>query len=164
MQEWITRIADDERRRDAIIAEAAQLAAKETTFVLAHGRRLLDELGSIIVIDVERFRQEFPDDRMREITVTGAEDGAFEVRRNATYPFVELTVTPQWATATVAGRYRFSPASGLPMREDRFVLVLAAEGGDARFKHQHSGRVFASVSALSEYLLTPVFTGRPSLP
>ena len=161
MQEWITRLADDERRRDAVIAAATQLAARDAAFVVAHGQRLVDELGATIVSDVERFRQEFPEDQVRHVTVSRA-DGGFEVRR-VSYPSVTLTVAPQWTTSTVDCRYRFTPNSGLPTREDRSVLVFTADGDDPRFKHQNSGRVFGSLQALSEHLLTPVFTGRPSL-
>ncbi len=162
MQEWITRLAGDERRRDAVIAAAREVAAHDAEFVLEHGQRLIDELGATIVADVECFRQEFAEDDQRQVTVSREADGGFEVRR-VNYPLVALTVAPHWTTSTVACTYRFTPTKSLPTREDRFVLVFTPDGGEARFKHQNSGRVFAGVGALSEYLLTPLFTGRPSL-
>jgi hypothetical protein len=62
----------------------------------------------------------------------------------------------------VSCHYRFTPAAGLPPRDDRFELMFA-DDGDAtlRMKHHGTGQVFSTVDALSEFLLQPVFTGRP---
>ncbi len=157
---WVARLADDERRRDAVVADARQSAAREAAFVLTYGRGLVASLAATIGADVERFRQEFPEDPARHMAVDVAADGGFEVRRSE-FPTVALNVTPQWTTATVNCRYRFTPSPELPTREDRFALVFVPVGDEARFKHQGSGQLFADVPALSEYLLTPVFTGRP---
>jgi hypothetical protein len=52
--------------------------------------------------------------------------------------------------------------NGLPPREDRLELVFAGNGGETlQLKHHGTGQVFASADAISEYLLVPVFTGRP---
>jgi hypothetical protein len=56
--------------------------------------------------------------------------------------------------------------NGLPPREDRLELVFAGngenDGGETlQLKHHGTGQVFASADAISEYLLVPVFTGRP---
>ncbi len=160
IHQWVTRLADDERRRDAVIADARQTAARDAAFVLTYGRGLVESLAATIGSDVERFRQEFPDDPVRHMAIEAGPDGGFEVRRSG-YPAVALNVAPEWTTATVSCRYRFTPSAELPTREDRFALVFAPVGDEARFKHQGSGQLFADVHALSEYLLTPVFTGRP---
>ena len=81
--------------------------------------------------------------------------------RRTAYPSVTLIVAPQWDSATLGCEYRFTPAADRPVRQDRFSLVFEPVGNEARFKHQNSGQVFGDVHALSEYLLTPVFTGRP---
>ena len=58
--------------------------------------------------------------------------------------------------------YRFTMTNGLPPREDRLELVFAGNGGETlQLKHHGTGQVFASADAISEYLLVPVFTGRP---
>ena len=67
--DWIKRIADDERRRDAVRAKAEELAARKADLVRLNGRRLLDELRAAIARDVEAFREEFAGDRNREIVL-----------------------------------------------------------------------------------------------
>ena len=163
--EWIARLAVEERERDATTAAARNAAARDAALVTTQGPRLLESLATIVSNDVARFREEFPDDPMRQMAVDLAADGGFEVRRSA-YPTVALNVTPKWTSGVVACRYRFKPSADLPVREDRFLLGVASlgpVGDDAYFKHQGSGEGFASLPALSEYLLTPVFTGRPRI-
>ena len=160
--EWIARLAVEERGRDAATALARNAAARDAALVTSHGPRLLESLATIVSNDVARFREEFPDDPVRHMAVDLVADGGFEVRRSA-YPTVTLNVTPQWTAGVVACRYRFKPNADLPVREDRFVLSVAPLGDAAYFKHQGSGEGFASLPALSEYLLTPVFTGRPRI-
>jgi hypothetical protein len=158
--EWISRLAGEERERDAVIALARNVAARDAALVTAYGPRLVESLAMTIAGDVARFREEFPDDRVRHVAIDMAADGGFEVRRSG-YPAVVLNVTPRWTSGVVACRYRFTPNADLPVREDRFALGFTPLGDDAGLKHQDSGRVFADLSILSEYLLTPVFTGRP---
>ena len=158
--EWITRLAGEERQRDAVVALARTAAVRDAELVTEHGPRLLESLGLIIAGDVARFRDEFPGDPVRHLALDIAEHGGFEARRSG-YPTVVLTVSPQWTSGVVACRYRFTPSAELPVREDRFTLGFTPHGGDVCFKHQGSGEVFAVLHALSEYLLTPLFTGRP---
>jgi hypothetical protein len=88
-------------------------------------------------------------------------EGGFVVRKPES-PAVSLTVSPQLEAATVGCHYRFTPTNGLPPREHRFDLVFApAEGETMLMKHHGTGQVFATADALSEFLLVPVFTGRP---
>jgi len=77
-------------------------------------------------------------------------------------PAVSLTVAPHLEAAAMGCHYRFTPTSGLPPREDRFELVFAGDGGETlQMKHPGTGKVFTTADALSEFLLVPVFTGRP---
>jgi hypothetical protein len=111
--------------------------------------------------DVETFRNEFPGDQRRAIIIDGEAEAGFAVRKPG-WPAVWLSVVPRWDAGTVRCCYSFTSDNGMPAREDRFDLALAREGDDgARFKHQGSGQVFPTADALSEYLLRPVFTGRP---
>ena len=160
--DWIKRLADDERKRDEVRFLAAESASRKTDLVRVHGRRLLEELRTTVTRDVEAFRHEFAGDQTREIVVEDVQpEGGFVVRKPE-YPAASLNVAPRLDAAAVACHYRFTPNNGLPPREDRLELVFAGEGADSlQIKHNGTGQLFATPDALSEYLLSPVFTGRP---
>jgi hypothetical protein len=159
--EWITRLADDERKRDALRSSERDAATRKADLANRLGRRMIDELGATVTHDLDAFRREFPDDRAREVSFEGEGEGGFVVRKPG-HPAVSLSVAPRWDVASVCCRYCFTSDNGLPARQDRFDLVFIAYGDDAaRFRHESSGQVFAALGSLSEYLLTPVFTGRP---
>jgi len=144
--DWIKRLADDERKRDEVRFLAAESASRKADLVRVHGRRLLEELRTTVTRDVEAFRQEFAGDQTRK----------------PEYPAASLNVAPRFDAAAVGCQYRFTPNNGLPPREDRLELVFAGEGADSlQMKHHGTGQLFATPDALSEYLLSPVFTGRP---
>ena len=79
------------------------------------------------------------------------------------YPAAALSVTPHLLAASFSCAYRFTPTNGLPPREDRLEFMFTSDDGDDRLqiKHHGTGQVFTNADALSEYLLVPVFTGRP---
>jgi hypothetical protein len=160
--DWIKRIVDDERKRDAVRAREEETATRKADLVRLNGRRLVDELRATLTRDVEAYRDEFAGDRAREIVLDdNPPDGGFVVRRPAS-PAVSLTVAPRLEAAAVGCHYRFTMTNGLPPREDRLELVFAGNGGETlQLKHHGTGQVFASADAISEYLLVPVFTGRP---
>jgi hypothetical protein len=160
--DWIKRIVEDERKRDAVRTREEETAARKADLVRLNGRRLIDELRATITRDVQAFRDEFAGDRAREIVFDdNPPDGGFVVRRPAS-PAVSLTIAPRLEAAAVGCHYRFTMTNGLPPREDRLELVFAGNGGETlQLKHQGTGQVFASADAISEYLLVPVFTGRP---
>ena len=160
--DWIKRIVDDERKRDAVRAREEETAARKADLVRLNGRRLIDELRATLTRDVEAYRDEFAGDRAREIVFDdNPPDGGFVIRRPAS-PAVSLTVAPRLEAAAVGCHYRFTMTNGLPPREDRLELVFAGNGGETlQLKHHGTGQVFASSDVISEYLLVPVFTGRP---
>lgn len=161
--DWIKRIADDERQRDAARSREGEMAARKADLIRLNGRRLVDELRATIMRDVEAFRDEFPGDLTRNIVMeVGDAEGGFVVGKPAS-PSVSLTVTPHLEAAAIGCRYQFTSTSGLPPREDRFELVFAGDtnGDPLRLKHQGTGQVFATTDGLSEFLLVPVLTGRP---
>jgi hypothetical protein len=160
--DWIKRIADEERKRDVVRVREEETAARKADLVRLNGRRLIDELRTTITRDVEAFRDEFPGDRTRDIVLEATEpEGAFMVRKPAC-PAVSLTVALHLEAAAMRCHYRFTLANGLPPREDRVDLVFAGDEGPAlQIKHHGTGQVFATADALSEFLLVPVFTGRP---
>jgi hypothetical protein len=160
--DWIKRIADDERRRDAVRIREEEMAARKADLVRLNGRRLIDELRATVTRDVEAFREEFPGDRVRDIVLETMEaDGGFVVRKPPPQA-VSLTVAPRPDAAAMACHYRFMPTNDMPPRDDRFELVFAGDEGPAlQIKHHGTGQVFATAEAVSEFLLVPVFTGRP---
>ena len=160
--DWIKRIADDERTRDAVRSREEQTAARKVELIRMHGLRMLADLRAAAIRDVDAFRGEFAGDPARDITFDSEPpNGGFAVRKPGT-PAVTLAVAPRMDAAAVSCVYRFTPAAGLPTREDRFDLMFS-DDGDAtlRMKHHGTGQVFSTVDALSEFLLVPVFTGRP---
>jgi hypothetical protein len=160
--DWIKRVADDERKRDAARVREDELAARKADLVRMNGRRLIDELRAAITNDVEAFRSEFPGDSARAIVIDeGSADGGFVVRKSSPGG-VTLTVSPNLEGASTICHYHFARAGSLPPLEDRIELIFASDGGDTlRLKHHKTGQMFAAASALSELLLVPVLTGRP---
>jgi hypothetical protein len=160
--EWIKRIADDERRRDAVRAREEEAAARKADLVRRNGRRLINELRETVTRDIEAFRDEFAGDPTRDIVIEAIEPGGGFVVRKVASPAVVLTVAPDMDAAAMSCHYRFTLRHGLPPREDRLELVLTGDGGETlHVKHQGTGQVFTTTDAVSEFLLVPVFTGRP---
>ena len=159
---WVKRIADDERKRDALRVREEETAARKADLVRLNGRRLIEELRATVTRDVEAFRDEFAGDRTRDIVLEPTEtEGGFVVRKPAC-PAVSLTVVPHLEAAAIGCHYRFTLTNGLPPREDRVELVFAGNGEETlQLKHLGTGKVFATADALSEFLLVPVLTGRP---
>ena len=160
--DWIKRIAEDERRRDATRVRQDEAAARKADLVRGNGRRLVDELCAVVVRDVDAFRGEFVGDRAREIVVDAtAPDGGFVVRKPPSAA-VTLTVTPNLDAAVMVCTYRFTVTDGMPPREDRIDILFVGNATDALLmKHSGTGQVFGTADALSEFLLVPVLTGRP---
>lgn len=161
--DWIKRIADDERRRDAARAQEEETVLRKDELVRLNGRRLLDELRTAVTRDAAAFRAEFPGDPARDIGVDriDAPTGGFVVRKPGT-PAVTFTAAARLETAAIDCLYQFTSKSGLPPREERVELVFAPDGaGTLQIKIHRTGQVFTTADALSEYLMGPVFTGRP---
>ena len=160
--DWIKRIAEDERKRDALRVKEDETAARKADLVRRHGRQLIDELRATVTLDVEAFRDEFVGDRARDIVVEAIETGGGFVVRKPAPAATSLTVTPNLVAAALACHYRFTATNGLPPREDRIDVIFAGDGAETlQMKHHGTGQVFATTGALSEFLLVPVLTGRP---
>ena|SRR5438093_751478 len=160
--DWIKRIADEERRRDAARVSEDEAAARKTGLVRENGRRLIDELRTAITRDVDAFRREFVGHHARQIVVDAmTPDGGFVVRKPAPAS-VSLTVAPNLDAAVTICTYRFVVTDGMPSREDRLDVLFVSNAADTlQMKHRGTGQVFATADALSEFLLVPVLTGRP---
>jgi len=82
--DWIKRIADDERKRDAERAREDQKTARKADLVRKNGQRLIDEVRATVTRDVEAFCEEFAGERARGIVVEAlTPDGGFAVRKPA---------------------------------------------------------------------------------
>jgi hypothetical protein len=160
--DWIKRIADDERKRDAVRIKEDESTARKADLVRRNGRRLIDELRAAVTRDVQAFCDEFAGEPAREIVVDVTPlDGGFVVRKPAPAA-VSLTVTPNLDAAAMVCHFRFTLTNGLPPREDRIDVMFAGDGGETlHMKHHGTGQVFPTADALSEFLLVPVLTGRP---
>jgi hypothetical protein len=160
--DWIARLAEDERRRDEVRNRASAAAQQRASLARVLGGRLIDELRAAVTRDIGTFRQEFPSDQTRVIVFDDSRpDGGFFVEKRAA-PAASLEVNPRLENAVVSCRYLFTSNNGLPAREDRVELMFAGDQEESfQIKNQGTGQVYASVEALSEYLLVPVFTGRP---
>jgi hypothetical protein len=158
---WIKKIADEERRRDAVRIKEDETAARKADLVSRNGRRLVDELRAAVTRDVVAFREEFAGDPARDIVVDDSGvDGGFVVRKPAPAA-VSLTVTPNPGAAMVC-HYRFTLAKGLPPLDDRVDVMWTDDGGETLHMKNHvTGQLFATADALSEFLLVPALTGRP---
>jgi hypothetical protein len=160
--DWIARLADDERKRDELRNLASAAAERRASLARVLGRRMVEELRVAITRDVDVFRQEFPGDQTRAIVFDDARPGGGFVVGKPASPSVSLDVVPHLDSAVVNCRYQFTPTNGLPAREDRVELMFAGDQEESfQIKNQGTGQVYSSVEALSEYLLSPVFTGRP---
>ena len=159
--DWIKRIVEDERSRDAARLRDDEGVARKAALIRRDGRSLVDELRTTIARDLEAFRQEFPGDAARDIGLDVAgDDGGFVVRRPAPAA-VSLSVTPSLDAALVDCRYCYTLAGSLPSREDRVNLTFARDGNDTlRLRNQATGQLFTTADALSELLLVPVLTAR----
>ena len=161
--DWIKRIVDDERQRDAVRAREQETATRKADLVRLHGRQILDDLRTAVARDIEAFRDEFAGDPARDIVLDPADAAGGLVVRKPASPAVTLTAAAHLdGVAGLDCHYQFTSTTGLPPRESRFELVFTPDESDTlRLGVQRTGQVFASADALSEYLLGPVFTGRP---
>jgi hypothetical protein len=160
--EWIKQIAAEERKRDAMRVLEEESIARKADLVRLHGQRLIDELHVAVKRDVEAFEHEFAGERAHAVVFEASpSDGGFIVRREGPSA-VSLHVDPRLEAASMACHYRFPTANGLPPREVRLELAFAGnEGSILQIKHHGTGQVFHTADTLSEFLLVPVFTGRP---
>jgi len=160
--DWIKRIAEEERKRDALRAHEEETASRKADLVRLHGQRLINELQAAVNRDVEAFEHEFAGERTYAVVFEASpSDGGFIVRREGPSA-VSLHVDPRLEAASMGCHYRFPTANGLPPREVRLELAFAGdEGSILQLKHHGTGQVFLTADALSEFLLVPVFTGRP---
>ena len=156
--EWVTRFVDEERQREQGRRSEERTAAARTHASREHLTDLMDSLRDRVARDVEAFDRQLPD---RFVTLEDNPPGGGFIVRRARYPEARLTVEPHPETGTFRVHYVFSSETGIvapPMRE---VFVGGDSLRDLRFVDTDEPALWRSISELSEYLLMPVFSGRP---
>ena len=162
--DWIKRIAEEERQRDAVRAMEEDVVARKAELIRLNGQRLVDELRATVARDVIAFMNEFRAEGARHIDLEISPSGDGFVVSKPAPRAVSLAVMPNLDGATIKCRYSFAMGDGLPPRETKLELVFAGNAGEAEslhIRHHGTGQSFATPDALSEFLLVPVFTGRP---
>ena len=157
--EWVTRLANDERRRDEVQLRAKQAVDRRTDLVTQHGRRMLDELRTTVVRDVEAFRREFPGDPVRAFLIEEHVDGGFSVRR-LERPAASMAIVPTAAVGALSCEYLFTSANGTPPRRDLLDFVFTNTATTRCSLPHGTAQVFTDPDAPSGICWCPL-TGRP---
>jgi hypothetical protein len=74
---------------------------------------------------------------------------------------VRLTVEPNEDTGTIALSYVFASQSGVLAPKPTTLELSGHAGGWPHFRDDAGQHAFRTIAQLSEYLLVPVFSGRP---
>lgn len=158
MDNWVTHFVEEERQRDQAHSREAEDAARRADHLEFHLRQILDSLGAQVAGDVKAFARAFPE---RAITFEGPSvNGGFTVRR-ARYPEGRLKVEPDVRAGTIIVDYLFASQAGTLAPKPK-VLELGGHTVDTlHFRDDSEQQAFRTIGQLSEYLLVPVFTGRP---
>ena len=156
IDDWVLHFVEEERHRRA--EEHRDAATTQKAQDRLHFQNLVDSLRIKVERDVEVFGREFPDLAVTfEARPLG---GGFRVRREH-YPTVVLTVEPNLDEGGIAVEYVFASQSGT-LRPSPTFLELAKHAPKAPpFRNDVEQLAFRTTAQLSEYLLVPVFSGRP---
>jgi hypothetical protein len=157
MDDWIAHFVEEERHRGRLRFLEAASAVQQADSAVLHVRKLLELLRARAVSDIERFAREFPE---RQIAYEDHPGGGFTVRRGH-YPEVRLTVEPNEDAGTIALSYVFASQSGVLAPKPTTLELSGRAGGWPHFRDDAGQHAFRTTAQLSEYLLVPVFTGRP---
>jgi hypothetical protein len=154
--DWITRFADEERRRSEGHARDLSVAAHLAEIAQFRVHVLMDALRNRVTRDVDEFGRQFPERAIHFEDVPL--NGGFIIRREH-YPEARLTVSPNPAAGSVHVEYLFASGVGLSMPRS-MELVCGDDVPGWHFRNE-DGYPVRPIARLSEYLLVPVFTGCP---
>jgi len=157
MDDWVAHFVEEERHRERVQSREAASAAQQADNNRAQVRTLMDLLRARLSGDIEVFSKAFPDRKISQDDHPGV---GFTVRRGH-YPEVKLTVEPHPNTGTITVDYVFASPSGVLTPKPMFLELAGHPTGQPHFRDEAGQHAFRSVAQLSEYLLVPVFTGRP---
>src|SRR5436853_6105387 len=96
--DWIKRVVDDERGRDAARKKETDVAAREADYIRLTKRRLAEELRVTVTRDVEAFRDAFEGDPGRAIVVESTQQADTIVIRKPAPAAASMTVTTHQGT------------------------------------------------------------------
>jgi hypothetical protein len=154
----VAHFIEEERQREGADSRERSAAARQHENVEFHLRNLVDLLRTQVAGDVDAFSREFPD---RAVTFeTGPSDGGFTVRRGH-YPHVQLVVEPNMNTGSIVINYVVASETGTQALTPKFLDLGGHTSSSLHFRDEPEQRAFRTIAQLSEYLLVPVFTGRP---
>jgi hypothetical protein len=122
-----------------------------------HVRALMDALRTRLASDVQRFAEAFPE---RKISVDDQAGPDVTIRRGH-YPEVRLTIEPNLDAGTITINYVFASRAGVEAPKPAILELSGQDGGPAHFRDHTAQHAFRTIAQLSEYLLIPVFSGRP---
>lgn len=158
MDDWVKHFAAEERQRDQVRRREAAAAAWKAEYVEFHLRKIVDLLADRVARDVEAFAREFPERGLTFREDPGSQ--GFIVRREH-YPEASLTLHPDMGAGTITASYVFASQSGTHTPKAQ-ILELGGQTVDTlHFRNEAEQQAFRTIAQLSEYLLVPVFTGRP---
>ena len=157
MGDWIGQFVEEERQRERTLSLQTAVAAQEAENAALHVRRLVASLGARVSGDVEKCAREFPE---RRLSYEAHPGGGFTVRRGH-YPEVRLTVEPNEDNGSITLSYVFASQSRVLAPKPSVLELSGQAGGWPHFRDEAGQHAFRSTAQLSEYLLVPVFTGRP---
>jgi hypothetical protein len=109
-QNWVARVADEERRKDQAHSRKVAAAVHNAEAARFHLRCLIVALKDRVARDVEAFARALPD-RHVSFEECALDDG-FAVRRDCN-PESHLTVTPNPHDGSIRVQYLFASADGL---------------------------------------------------
>jgi hypothetical protein len=157
-QNWVARIADEERRKDQAHTRDLAAALHHAEVVRFHLQYVMFALKERVERDVAAFARELPDRRIsfEERTI----DGGFTVRRDC-YPEGHLTVTPHAEDGTIHVQYLFASEDGVSA-PTLLELTPADEHGLGMRVKGDPAKSFTTIEQASEHVLLPLFTGRIS--
>ena len=157
MDDWVPHFFEEERHRERLQSREAASALQRAENNAAHVRTLMDLLRARMSGDIEAFAKAFPD---RKISQEEHPGGGFTMRRGH-YPEVRLTVEPNPNAGTLTVDYVFASQSGVLTPKPMFLELADHPAGRPHFRDDGGQHAFRTIAQLSEYLLVPVFTGRP---
>jgi hypothetical protein len=156
--DWVSRFVEEEQLRELAHDRTDRVARFRTTRVREHIHELMDSLRDRVERDVDAFARRLPD---RAVTIEDNPPGGGFIVRRGRYPEARLTLEPHPETGTIRVQYVFASEHGTFAPKLREIAVNGDSVGGLHFLEPEDTTSWRTLSELSEYLLVPVFSGRP---
>jgi hypothetical protein len=156
--QWVTDFASEEHRREQVRTSEAAVLSRRNEATQFHLRTLMDLLHDRVARDIDAFAREFPD---RRVAFEDDPSGCGFVVRRESYPEGRIRIEPAVSDASIKVEYFFASSSGTSSPKLLELVVDGHHTGELHFKDDKAQRAFRGIDQLSEYLLVPIFRGRP---